>query len=168
MSVLNPDHLFEQAEKLIRPRGQLAPRQVDVRRAISAAYYGVFHYILAAAADLHIGGTARPAKRYTLLYRSVDHRTMRALCEEAKKPTPSARYRKYIPNGLGPNIQAFASAFLDLQEKRHDADYDPLKLMKVSDARLAVATARSAIGRFARAPAWKQRAFLTLLLFPPR
>lgn len=167
MSVLRPDHLFEQAEKLIRPRGALAPRQVDVRRAVSSAYYGVFHHVLTAAADLYVGA-ARPAKRYTLLYRSVDHRALRSLCEEAKKQTPSAKYRKYVPTGLGPNLQAFASALLELQEKRHDADYDPLIRMKASDARLVIATAKSAVRRFDKASAVNRRAFLTLLLFPPR
>lgn len=167
MSVLKPDDLFDQAERLLQPTAGL-PRQADVRRAISAAYYGVFHHVLTAAADLHVQGNPKPSKRYTLLYRSIDHAALRRLCEEAKKQTPSAKYRKYVEKGLGPNIQAFASAFLDLQEKRHEADYDPLARMKISDARVAIATARSAIQRFNKAPGWKQRAFLTLLLFPPR
>ena len=50
VAVLNPDHFFEQADTLMAPPAG-APRQVDLRRAISNAYYGVFHAILAAAAD---------------------------------------------------------------------------------------------------------------------
>lgn len=49
VAILNPDHLFEQADRLAAPFGPGTIRQVDVRRAISAAYYGVFHAILAAA-----------------------------------------------------------------------------------------------------------------------
>jgi hypothetical protein len=86
----------------------------------------------------------------------------------AKQNMP-LKYQPYLPrNGLGLKIQAFASAFLELQEKRHRADYDPVGRMKTSDAKLAIATAYSAIARFDRASPARRKAFLTLLLFPPR
>jgi hypothetical protein len=50
VAILNPDHLFEQANRLAVPFGPGSIRQVDVRRAISAAYYGLFHAVLTAAA----------------------------------------------------------------------------------------------------------------------
>lgn len=168
MAVLNPDHLFEQAEKLIEPPPKGPPRQVDLRRAVSAAYYGTFHYMLTAAADEFVGITKRNTVRYALAYRSIDHRSLRELCEEAKKPQPRPKYQRYAPNGFGPNIQAFANAFIDLQEKRHAADYDPAMRVKTSDARLAVQTARSAVGRFTTAAQASREAFLALLAFPPR
>lgn len=169
MAVLNPDHLFEQAEKLIAPPPAGPPRQVDLRRAISAAYYGVFHYIIIAATDELVGVTKRSTNRYALVYRSVDHRAIRELCTEAKKQQLTAKYQKHLPsNGFGPNIQAFASAFVELQEKRHSADYDPSIRVKTSDAILAIATARSAIARFERATEARRKAFLSLLLFSPR
>jgi hypothetical protein len=169
LTVLNPDHLFEQADRLIAPPPAGSPRQVDLRRAVSAAYYGVFHYILVAAADEVVGVTRRATSQYTLVYRSIDHRTLRDLCNEAKKQQPAARYGKYVPAaGLGANIRAFASAAVELQEKRHAADYDPPIRIRTSDAALAIATARSAVGRFGSADAAARRAFLNLLLFPPR
>lgn len=169
MAVLNPDHLFDQAEKLVAPPPAGPPRQVDLRRAISAAYYAVFHFVLTAAADEFVGVTKKTTRRYTLVYRSIDHRALRDLCSEAKKPQLTAKYGKYAPsNGFGPNIQAFASAVLELQEKRHSADYDPSSRVKTSDVRLAIATARSAIRRFERASPGRRGAFLALLLFPPR
>jgi hypothetical protein len=39
LAILNPEHLFEQAEKLVIPPPAGPPRQVDIRRAVSAAYY---------------------------------------------------------------------------------------------------------------------------------
>jgi len=129
----------------------------------------VFHYILAAAADEIVGVTRRTTDLYALVYRSVDHRTLRDLCNEVKKQQLTARYQKYAPaKGFGPNIQAFASAVAELQEKRHAADYDPSSRVKTSDATLAIATARSAIRRFQKASSSRRKAFLTLLLFPPR
>jgi hypothetical protein len=54
MPLLNPDHLFEQAERLLALSGAGAPRQADLRRAISNVYYAVLHAILAAAADAFV------------------------------------------------------------------------------------------------------------------
>lgn len=169
MAVLNPDHLFEQADKLIGSPTAGPPRQVDLRRAISAAYYGVFHHVLTAAADQFVGVSKRQTRLYPLVYRSVDHRSLRDLCTEAKKTQVPVRYQRYVPPaGFGENIQAFASAVLELYEKRHTADYDPSSRVKTSDATFAIATARSAVGRFQRASPSRRQAFLTLLLFPPR
>lgn len=152
-----------------RPPPAGPPRQVNVRRAISAAYYGAFHFALTAAADEYVGKTKRGSPAYTLAYRSVDHRALKELCEEVKKTMPKPKVQRYAPaNGFGANLQAFASAFVELQEKRHAADYDPSIRVKTSDASLAIATARSAVRRFKRASSARRKAFLALLLFPPR
>ena len=82
---MNPEHLFEQAESLIQAPAAGRPRQVDLRRAISAAYYALFHAILAAAADLVIGTTRRSTVLYELVYRSIDHRALKDLCTESNK-----------------------------------------------------------------------------------
>src|SRR5271155_41415 len=92
VAILNPDHLFEQAEKLIAPPPAGPPRQVDVRRAISAAYYGLFHAIIAAPADQFVGKAKRSSSLYGLVYRSVDHRRLRVLCEEVKRPKLGTKY----------------------------------------------------------------------------
>ena len=165
----NPDHLFEQAEKLVAPPAAGPPRQVDPRRAISAAYYGLFHFCLAAAADEFVGVSQRTTSRYVLVYRSIDHKTLKDLCAEAKKRTPPAKYSPYFPTGgFSSNIQAFSTAAIELQEKRHLADYNPQPRFKTSDAKLAVSTARSAVRRFQTAEEDHRKAFLTLLICPPR
>ena len=45
MPIPNPEHLLDQAERLAAT-GTGAPRQTNLRRAISAAYYAVFHRTL--------------------------------------------------------------------------------------------------------------------------
>src|SRR5262249_29408591 len=80
VAILNPDHLFEQADKLIAPPPHGPPRQVDLRRAISSAYYGVFHAVLAAVANSFIGSTKQSTSLYSLVYRSIDHHALRNLC----------------------------------------------------------------------------------------
>jgi hypothetical protein len=165
----NPDHLFEQADRLGASALAGPPRQADLRRAISAAYYGLFHFCLAAAADELVGASQRATSRYALVYRSIDHKALKDLCVEASKPTPAAKYRPYFPSGgFGPAIKAFSTAAIELQEKRHLADYNPLPRFRTSDASLAVSTARSAVRRFQTAEEDHRKAFLTLLVCPPR
>jgi hypothetical protein len=169
VAILNPDHLFEQASNLIASSATGRPRQVDLRRAISAAYYGVFHAVLTAAADQAVGSVRRASEHYGLVYRSVSHRGLRELCQEVQKPVPSARYRRYQPvGGFSRNVRTFAAGLVQLQDARHSADYDPLVTLKRSDALFAVRLARRAVGRFKRASLRNWTVFLTLLLFPPR
>jgi hypothetical protein len=85
------------------------------------------------------------------------------------KSTLPAKYAPYEPNnGFGPRLKAFAAAVVDLQEKRHTADYDPLIRIKSSDALAVISTARSAVRRFSRVGSRRRNAFLCLLVFPPR
>ena len=95
MAVLNPDHLFEQANKLVTIQAG-PPRQVDIRRAISAAYYATFHAAITAAADQFIGVTNRDTSRYGLVYRSVSHAWLRDLCKEVQKPTLSNKFKPHL------------------------------------------------------------------------
>ncbi len=168
MAVVNPDHLLDQAERLITPPGGGAPRQADLRRAISSAYYAVFHAVLTEAADDFVGKTHRATSRYALVYRSVDHTSLRKLCEHIKTSLPP-KYTKHSPSGgFGADLIALATAVVDLQEKRHLADYDPLFSVRTSDAVLAAATARTALTRFRNANRVSRKAFLSLLVFSPR
>jgi hypothetical protein len=169
LPILNPDHLFEQTEKLIVPPPAGPPRQVDLRRAISAAYYGLFHFCLIAAADEFVGVTQRSTSRYALVYRSVEHKGLKELCTETLKQVPVAKYRPYVPaGGFSSGIQEFSTAAIELQGKRHLADYNPIPRYKTSDAKVALNTARSAVHRFGQAEQEHRKAFLTLLICPPR
>jgi hypothetical protein len=169
MAVLNPDHLLEQADRLITPFSGGAPRQADLRRAISNAYYGLFHAVATEAADDLVGRTQRHTPRYALVYRSIDHRSLRGICEEVIKPTLPARYRAHEPRGgFGDDIIALATAAVDLQEKRHSADYDPLFRARMSDAVLAVATARTALVRLRNSNRTRRKTFLSLVVFSLR
>jgi uncharacterized protein (UPF0332 family) len=168
MAILNAEHLFAQAERLVVPPAG-PPRQVDLRRAISSAYYGPFHFVLTALADEVVGVTQRTGSRYALVYRSVDHRQLKDLCQDVRKQTPPSKYVAYLlAGGFDQSIQIFAAAAVDLQERRHNADYNPQRRYTTFDAKLAIATARSAVQSFQRANLERRKAFLTLLLCPPR
>ena len=169
MPVVNPEHLLDQAEKLLKKTGAGAIRQTDLRRAISNAYYAVFHTALIAAADDFAGATKRQSPRYALVYRSIGHNDLKKLCDILANSNPPKKYSLYMPaDGFGDDIVAFATALSGLQEQRHVADYDPLAKIRLSDAALAVATSKSAIGRLKNSNRNKRKAFLSLVVFDPR
>lgn len=169
MATLTPDHLFEQADGLLSLYPRRKPRQTEIRRAISAAYYGVFHFVLTQVADRYIGATLHADPRYALVYRSIQHGGLRALCLEVKKPGVTEKLKPYVPiAGFGRDIRLFAAALANLQDRRHDADYDPSVSFVRKDAVSAIDAARSAIARFKSAERGDKEAFLALLLFPAR
>ncbi|MCY4171266.1 MAG: hypothetical protein OXF08_06655 [Bacteroidetes bacterium] len=51
---MDPLHFIRTAKKLARGRGG-KPQQVDLRRAVSTNYYGLFHCVANAYADSLIG-----------------------------------------------------------------------------------------------------------------
>ena len=164
VTVLNPEHLFEQADDLISAAGA---RQANLKRAIPAAYYGLFHATLAEAADLVIGVTKRSTIQYELVYRSVDHARLRDVCNQVIAPSP--KYKPYAPpGGFGQDIKIFAATLVEMQDKRHTADYDPLFRAKKSDALIAVRQSRAALLNLENASPGEREAFLLLLLFRPR
>lgn len=134
------------------------PRGADLRRAISAAYYAVFHSIVSAAANSVVPADKRATEQYARVYRSINHGPLRDLCRRIKEKNSS----------FGPAIRELAAAIADLQEKRHSADYDPLFKAIRSDTKLAIDTARSAISLFEQAPIAEREHFLSLLLFPSK
>jgi hypothetical protein len=168
VAILSPDHLFDQADKLTTVAvGR--PRQIDIRRAFSATYYGLFHAVMIAAADLVIGQVNRAQPSYGLEYCSIGHQKLRDFCNDARKQTLPDRYKRYAPQGgFGSDIRAFATAVVEAQEKRHTADYDPMVQMKQTDAIFSNGTARAAIQQFQGANADERTIFLMLLLFDPR
>jgi len=169
LTIPNAEHFFEQAERLAVGIGPGAIRQADLRRSISSAYSGVFHALITAAANGAIGRSKRASAEYALAYRSIEHRTLRELCGEVAKPAPSTRHRPFWPDGgFGADLKTVAEIVLDLQRRRHRADYDPLLSLKRSEALVIASVARTAVRRFSRAPAPERAVFLAFLLFPPR
>ena len=119
VAILSPDDLIAQATKLIRPPPAGPPLQADLRRAISSAYYAVFHLTLAAAADVVVGRIHRGSPNYALVYRSVDHRGFKELCEVTRKS--SLRQNTGITGrqaGLAPILRALRRRLLRC--RRHD------------------------------------------------
>ena len=93
-----------------------------------------------------------------------------AICAKKfkRRPYPIDSRPTLHPRDSTQIFTTFAEAVVELQEKRHSADYDVMIRMNRSDAALAIATAQAALNRFKNASEPQRLAFLSLLLFPPR
>lgn len=133
------------------------PRQAELRRAVSTAYYALFHALARDAADLLVGvGRDRPDRAWTQVYRALQHGDAKNACLQVRNLD------------FPPGIVACARVFASLQEIRHSADYDPGYRLPQVDALAAIDLAENAI-RDLKASARKHReAFAVLLLFRRR
>jgi len=168
VAIFNPDHLFEQADKAHYPAsGTSAPSRHSPRNFRRLLWNFSRHHHQSCRS---VRRSDEPGQKSVgLAYRSVSHLRLREPCNEVQKSTQSQKYRPYVPSpGFGPAIIAFAEAVVELQEKRHSADYDVMVSVNRSDAVLAIATAKAALAGFDKANPQEQLAFLALLLFSPR
>ena len=169
---MNPQHLLEQAE-LLATADPTRPRAANLRRAVSASYYAVFHHLTRAVAVRQIG--AGPDRRAfaDVLARGVDHGDLRAICKDFM--VGLGGWRAWMREELAarsftipPALADACGDFLELQRLRHLADYAPSYRLDREDALAEVSRAREAIaaftaaeqtdaGRFflAAAPLWK-------------
>jgi uncharacterized protein (UPF0332 family) len=115
--------LLEQAKHLAQlDRGR--PQQANVRRAVSAAYYSLFHFVINEACD-QLAGVTNAASRQ-VMSRGFEHGKMKAACLEFVKHTPTkilqGPWKRYqLPTS---DLSTLCQAFGSLQDLRHAADYD--------------------------------------------
>jgi uncharacterized protein (UPF0332 family) len=99
------------------------PRQAVLRRAVSTAYYAVFHLLI----DAHAGLFSENERVRALLARTVDHKDMANVCEDFAVPLPNTRWPKVLKNSglvVPQELVDIAKSFRLLQAQRHAADYD--------------------------------------------
>ena len=125
-------------------------------KAISVAYYAMFHALCSSNAETLIGASS-PAGglAWSRTYRALDH------------GAANNRMTQHIAI-LPPAIQTFARAFRDLQETRHIADYDPDAKFRRSNVIALIDRAESAILSFYAASVAERRTLATLVLLRDR
>ena len=113
------------------------PRQVDMRRAVSAAYYALFHLLTSEAAAnwKNINQQARFA-------RMLDHGKMKnasSKISNQRAPTDPA----LVP--VFDNLKLVTDSFVTLQQERHSADYDNSKVWSRTQVFEAIIQAQDAM-----------------------
>jgi hypothetical protein len=133
-----PRDLLEQADHLAN-REPKRPKQASLRRAISSAYYALFHLLLRDAAFDAAQGL--PLGLRELVQRTGGHTDMRNVCKGFVKA--NAAYAKSVSHGkafetgeiplstqrliafpLEPDLTLVMNTFVELQAARYSADYD--------------------------------------------
>ena len=159
---MNPEDLIRIARHLAAGgvggrRGR--PRQAELRRAVSAAYYALFHALARCCADMLVGST--PARRrqpaWERAYRSLEHGVAKDRCN-------NQREMRQFPA----EIQDFGQWFVVIQRYRHQADYVPEATFSRSQVLELISEADRAIAGFRRADTIDQRAFAIHVLFRSR
>ena len=111
IGILNPKHLL----RLASGTGRGRPCSTDLRRAVSSAYYALFHLLSQYCADMLVGATKAPRSQAAWLqaYRSLDHSYVKNQCSKLSRLS------------FPPQIRRFGELFVEMQKERERADYDP-------------------------------------------
>ncbi|GAA4810384.1 hypothetical protein GCM10023200_55170 [Actinomycetospora chlora] len=144
---IDPQRLLRHADELARGGGRGQPRNIDLRRATSAAYYAVFHRVALYTLERLV--PTAPRSHQLGLARSLQHGSVAQVCRavlHAPAPKTSAHHRP-VTDDLAADVRItdFAQVFLDLQQRRHEADYDHLADFNRPGALSSVQGARQAV-----------------------
>ena len=115
--------LLKQARFLARKEPK-KPTQASLRRSVSASYYALFHLLVDEATKLMLSGRARGPLR-DCLARAFHHSAMKqAAIQFTRIPVSSKLSPGFDRQPVQQSLVDLASAFVQLQEARHDADYN--------------------------------------------
>ena len=133
-SPLQPTALLDSAQDSLINTSASAPTRETIHRAISTAYYAVFHAINASNADITHGGPTNPttAQARTSTYRQMRHNSA------------ASRLNNHFFS-LSPNARLLANSFIALKTAREAADYDPNRILTAGHANYWIQEARSGL-----------------------
>ncbi len=183
------------AEELLdhsRSLAKLGPHgasQADLRRAVSAAYYSVFHLLSGDVGSLVI--PLEPPGMRERIQRSLTHRQMKTAADAFSKAYKRARKRgagkvnpdgrrgkgnsemdsdlrllNLLPDPISVHLSTIAEGFVELYQARMDADYDVTKMFNATDVRALVKTAETIFETWSiEKPSRNAPVFLASLMF---
>lgn len=159
---MNPGDLLRIARHLAAGSigsGRGRPRQTDLCRAVSAAYYAMFHALALCCADLLAGGSPshRDPEAWRQTYRALDHGLARSQCDN------HTAMRRFPPE-----IRKFGEVFVAMQRVRQEADYDPYITYSRSQVIGFIYQVSETIAEFNAADRGPRRAFSLYVLFRRR
>ena len=111
-------------------------RQVSRRRAISAAYYALFHHLNSKAVELIAPNV--PPETNNRIQRWFEHAEMKKVCGRFLQTKLDQPLLGLIGPTASPELQHVANNFIKLQDARHKADYDLSFVVTSSEAKQIV------------------------------
>lgn len=114
------EELLGHAQRLCALDTAIHPTQADLRRAVSAAYYALFHFLTERAAEMLMPDAAHRG----LVRRAITHTEMRSAATSFKGGNLMEFVRRVCPDPVPGELRNLAQTFLELQDERHFAEYD--------------------------------------------
>ena len=160
------EDLLEQAVRLATLDVR-KPKQANLRRAVSSAYYAGFHLLVDEACRVLIGAQYNQAPFRQVLGRAFAHGVMKEACKSFGGGTLKKGVAKGLPVSFAipGELRDLALAFVDLQEKRHLADYDLTERFKRSDVLMLISRVRNRVESFTRLPSSNEKRFFLACLW---
>ncbi len=123
------------------------PAEEALRRAISTAYYAMFHALATSNANCVVGIPQNQLSEHAWdrIYRGLEHGLAKAQLQQDQ-------------HIFSPETRQFAKAFAQLQEVRHRADYDHAQTFDVDLANTWIDRAEEAIRGFTQVSVEERRA----------
>ncbi|HRQ88296.1 MAG TPA: hypothetical protein PLA50_05825 [Bacteroidia bacterium] len=167
-----PRDLLAQARHLAKKEPR-RPLQASLRRAVSTAYYALFHFLGEESSRLLIGAAHHEKSLRDLARRAIAHTRLKDVCLEFQKATPKALLKPHWrTSGVGgdADLAVICANFVELQQARQTADYDFTSAMNRSEALDACDKVQEAIAAWERLKARQPEALklfaLSILLWP--
>ena len=162
---MSPEDLLMIAESLASGRigsQRGRSRQAELRRAISAAYYALFHTLASNCADMLVGARSatRTRQAWRQMYRALDHGQVKRQCTERRPKRVLVKFPQ--------EVQDFAEQLVRMQRLRHLADYDPFEQFSRSAVSQFIEETKAVITEFNQVERGDCRAFAVFVLFDLR
>jgi len=122
---IEPAELLLQANQLASRGKTTPPRTVDLRQAVSSAYYALYHCITRQV-TLYILPQAQSSERYEFV-RHFKHDGILQVCNwilRQNDQTPAQTRECSSTMRTSKELLTIADTFKQLQQQRHQADYD--------------------------------------------
>ena len=139
------DDLLQQAKDLLGSSsgsdGRGRPKQANLRRAISTAYYSLFSLLVDAVATEAVGGGRKKKLLRGYVIRSVTHRSIVDICKKFSdhdgklNPGDKDKLKMLVAvHGIPEDLAYVARTCQYLQGQRHEADYNLVRIFKKEEA----------------------------------
>ncbi|MFW6027795.1 MAG: hypothetical protein ACOC91_03215 [bacterium] len=157
---------FLETARALAGTARRKPRQAELRRAVSTAYYAMFHALCEMCANA-LNGTRSPdrcERAWVQTYRALEHNLAAEACGRCVRGSSKGNNYK-----LPKPVRDFAAYFVSMQEHRYRADYSPSAVNYKRDQVVGLIDgAEKAIKRLRTTPRKHKAAFAALLLFKER
>lgn len=145
-----PDDLLAQARDLASKELK-KPKQASVRRAISTAYYALFHLLIDDASRFVVAASSKWRLGLRLqVSRAFEHGHMKDASRafvSSSSPVKNAWLAR-VKSSVPVELRDVADTFVQLQQERHEADYNVERRFERADAHAAVTRAENAFKKW--------------------